>query len=37
MFAPKIVVQYILCLLAMFFYVTKFPECWYPGWLCLVC
>jgi len=33
MFAPKIVVMYVLSVLAVFFYLSKFPECWYPGWL----
>ena len=33
LFAPKIVVVYLLSLSALFFYMSKFPERWFPGWL----
>jgi len=33
LFAPKILVVYFLSLSALFFYMSKFPECWFPGWL----
>ena len=31
LFAPKILVVYLLSLLALFFYMSKFPERWFPG------